>query len=155
MMEQEKKETVNAGAAGAGSEALNSMMGASQWEQTDKFSESPLLTQRLEPSVSSVDVAGYNYLTARHIPENLRHPDRAVVGSETFPPEIGRLWPIVRDNPHVIGDFTWTGYDYLGEAGIGIPHYGEVTAQGMFLLFASLGHNGQYRLICLPHSLLC
>lgn len=60
MMEQEKKETVNAGAAGAGSEALNSMMGASQWEQTDKFSESPLLTQRLEPSVSSVDVAGYN-----------------------------------------------------------------------------------------------
>ena len=44
MMEQEKKETVNAGAAGAGSEALNSMMGASQWEQTDKFSESPLLT---------------------------------------------------------------------------------------------------------------
>ena len=24
-----------------------------------------------------------------------------------------------RDNPHVIGDFTWTGWDYLGEAGIG------------------------------------
>lgn len=132
MMEQEKQETINASNAGAGSEALNSMMGASQWEQTDKFSESALLTERLEPSVSSVDVAGYNYLTARHIPENLRHPDRVVVGSETFPPEIGRLWPIVRDNPHVIGDFTWTGYDYLGEAGIGIPHYGEVTAQGMF-----------------------
>ncbi len=32
----------------------------------------------------------------------------------------------------MIGDFTWTDYDYLGEAGIGIPHYGEVTAQGMF-----------------------
>lgn len=99
MMEQEKKETVNAGAAGAGSEALNSMMGASQWEQTDKFSESALLTERLEPSVSSVDVAGYNYLTARHIPENLRHPDRVVVGSETFPPEIGRLWPLSRTTP--------------------------------------------------------
>ena len=23
------------------------------------------------------------------------------------------------ENPHVIGDFTWTGWDYLGEAGIG------------------------------------
>ena len=29
------------------------------------------------------------------------------------------LWRQVRDNPHVIGDFTWTGWDYLGEAGIG------------------------------------
>lgn len=132
MMEQQKEETIHAGAAGAGSEALNSMMGAAQWEQTDKFSESPLLTQRLEPTVSSVDVAGYNYLTARHVLEHENHPDRVVVGSETFPPEIGRLWPIVEENPHVIGDFTWTGYDYLGEAGIGIPHYGEVTAQGMF-----------------------
>lgn len=132
MMEQQRQETINASNAGAGSEALNSLMGASQWEQTDKFSVDPLLTQRLEPAVSSVDVAGYNYLTARHVLEHEAHPDRVVVGSETFPPEIGRLWPIVRDNPHVIGDFTWTGYDYLGEAGIGIPHYGEVKSQGMY-----------------------
>ncbi len=132
MMEQQKQETINASNAGAGSEALNSLMGASQWEQTDKFSVDPLLTQRLEPAVSSVDVAGYNYLTARHVMEHENHSDRVVVGSETFPPEIGRLWPIVRDNLHVIGDFTWTGYDYLGEAGIGIPHYGEAKSQGMF-----------------------
>ena len=26
-------------------------------------------------------------------------------------------------NPHVIGDFTWTGWDYLGEAGIGRVDY--------------------------------
>ena len=32
---------------------------------------------------------------------------------------IDRLWRLVLDNPHVIGDFTWTGWDYLGEAGIG------------------------------------
>jgi hypothetical protein len=25
----------------------------------------------------------------------------------------------VQDHPHVIGDFTWTGWDYLGEVGIG------------------------------------
>ena len=31
-------------------------------------------------------------------------------------------WRLVRDNPHVIGDFTWTGWDYLGEAGIGRAH---------------------------------
>ena len=28
-------------------------------------------------------------------------------------------WRLVQDNPHVIGDFTWTGWDYLGEVGIG------------------------------------
>ena len=28
-----------------------------------------------------------------------------------------------RTNPHVIGDFTWTGWDYLGEAGIGRVDY--------------------------------
>lgn len=33
------------------------------------------------------------------------------------------MWNIVENNSHVIGDFTWTGYDYLGEAGIGIFHY--------------------------------
>lgn len=116
----------------AGAEALNKMMGAAQWDRTDRFSVDPRLTERLERAVSAVDVAGYNYLTARHVPEHEAHPDRVVVGSETFPPEIGRLWKIVEENPHVIGDFTWTGYDYLGEAGIGIPHYTEVKGQNVY-----------------------
>jgi hypothetical protein len=29
----------------------------------------------------------------------------------------------VLDNPHVLGDFTWTGWDYLGEVGIGRAQY--------------------------------
>lgn len=132
MNSQQAEETIKASNAGAGSEALNNLMGASEWERTDKFSISPLLTQRLERAVSAVDVAGYNYLTARHVLERENHPDRVVVGSETFPPEIGRLWDIVEKNPHVIGDFTWTGYDYLGEAGIGIPHYNDVKKQGAY-----------------------
>ena len=32
-------------------------------------------------------------------------------------------WAAVRRHPHVIGDFTWTGWDYLGEAGIGRTVY--------------------------------
>lgn len=130
MIEEQKREAITASTAGAGSEGLNTIMGATDWSNTDKFSVSPLLTQRLEPAISSVDVAGYNYLTARHVLEHENHPDRVVVGSETFPPEIGRLWKIVEENPHVIGDFTWTGYDYLGEAGIGIPHYTQMKSLG-------------------------
>ncbi|MFZ8499119.1 glycoside hydrolase family 2 protein, partial [Staphylococcus aureus] len=50
-------------------------------------------------------------------------PNRVIVGSETFPERIGALWPLVSSLPHVIGDFTWTGWDYLGEAGIGRVDY--------------------------------
>jgi beta-galactosidase len=32
---------------------------------------------------------------------------------------------MVRDHSHVIGDFTWTGWDYLGEVGIGATAYAE------------------------------
>lgn len=106
-----------------GSEELNNMMGASQQQMMDAFSVAQPLTDRLEAAASSVDAVGYNYLTARHVLEHQLHPDRIVIGSETYPPEIPRLWAIVKENPHVLGDFTWTGFDYLGEAGIGIVHY--------------------------------
>ena len=71
------------------------------------------------------DIAGYNYLTALHEEDHIRHPNRVVLGTETFPADIVHLWDIVKRNPHVLGDFTWTGYDYLGEAGCGIFHYNE------------------------------
>ncbi len=116
--------------SGEGSEELNSMMGATQQQMMDAFSVSPVLDECIEPVESELDVIGYNYLTARHEYEHLRHPDRVVVGSETYPPEIPRLWEIVKKNPHVIGDFTWTGFDYLGEAGIGIFHY-DADQEGM------------------------
>ncbi len=106
-----------------GSEELNSVMGGTEQQMLDAFSVSENLTRRMEPAESMVDVAGYNYLTARHALEHELHPDRVVMGSETYPPEIARLWEIVKGHPHVIGDFTWTGYDYLGEAGISIYHY--------------------------------
>lgn len=34
----------------------------------------------------------------------------------------------MRQYPHVIGDFTWTGWDYLGEAGVGRPQYADAPA---------------------------
>jgi beta-galactosidase len=46
-----------------------------------------------------------------------------ILGSENFPKEIGFRWPMVERLPYVIGDFTWTAWDYLGEAGIGKAVY--------------------------------
>jgi len=117
----------------AGCEGLNSMMGSTMKQMMDAFAVSDLLTECMEESSCELDVVGYNYLTARHESEHERHPDRVVVGSETYPAEIPVLWKIVEENPHVIGDFTWTGYDYLGEAGIGIFHYESGrTEQGWY-----------------------
>ena len=70
-----------------------------------------------------MDIAGYNYLTGRHEREHELYPHRIVLGTETFPGDIVNLWTIVKNNSHVIGDFTWTGYDYLGEAGVGVFYY--------------------------------
>ena len=106
-----------------GSEQLNAMAGEIEKKMMDQFSVSPLLNACIGPVEEACDVAGYNYLTARHEYVHEEHPEWVVVGSETYPTEIADLWPIVENNPHVIGDFTWTGYDYLGEAGIGIFHY--------------------------------
>lgn len=116
-----------------GSEEMNRIAGGTQQEMMDAFSVSDILTNRIEVAASAVDVVGYNYLTTRHVFEHQLHPDRVVVGSETYPPEIARLWKIVRKNPHVIGDFTWTGFDYIGEAGIGVYHYeSNKQAQGWY-----------------------
>jgi hypothetical protein len=84
-----------------------------------RISVSEEVTRATEESGSVVDVVGINYGDARYELDRELFPDRVIVGSETFPAHIDELWRLVRENPHVIGDFTWTGWDYLGEAGIG------------------------------------
>ena len=81
------------------------------------------ISERLEKACAGVDIAGYNYMTARYEKDGVSYPNRVIVGSETYPPEIARNWELVETLPHVIGDFTWTGWDYIGEAGVGIPAY--------------------------------
>lgn len=81
------------------------------------------ITERLEKACAPLDIAGYNYMTARYEPDLKRYPNRVIVGSETYPPDIARNWELVERLPGLIGDFTWAGWDYIGEAGVGIPAY--------------------------------
>jgi len=116
-----------------GSEALNAAMSKMDRNMMDAFSTNPILEDALEEASCALDVTGYNYLTALHTHIHKAHPERVVVGSETYPVEIPRLWPIVEQNSHVIGDFTWTGCDYLGEAGLACYHYApERHEQGWY-----------------------
>jgi beta-galactosidase len=68
---------------------------------------------------AAVDVAGYNYGWGRYARDARLHPDRVVVGSESMTGDIVKIWHLVESLPNVIGDFIWTGWDYLGETGAG------------------------------------
>ncbi|WP_234390342.1 DUF4982 domain-containing protein [Streptomyces sp. MMG1533] len=73
--------------------------------------------------VAVLDVAGMNYAEARYALDRDLFPHRIILGTETFPTRIDGNWRLVKQHGHVIGDFTWTGWDYLGEVGIGRPQY--------------------------------
>lgn len=77
------------------------------------------------PILDALDIAGYNYASGRYPLESKAHPGRVVVGSETFPQDIAKNWAMVKEYPYLIGDFMWTAWDYLGEAGIGAWAYSE------------------------------
>lgn len=106
-----------------GASALNSMMALMVGPMADAFACHPLMTESIEEACQGMDIIGLNYLTGRHVLEKELHPNKTVVGTETYPADIVRLWDIVKNNNHVLGDYTWTGYDYLGEAGCGIFYY--------------------------------
>lgn len=74
---------------------------------------------------AQVDVAGYNYAFGRYPGDRKRYPDRIIVGSESMPGDLPAIWRRVKSVPGVIGDFMWTGWDYLGEAGIGTWSYAD------------------------------
>jgi beta-galactosidase len=73
---------------------------------------------------AELDVAGYNYGVGQYELHGRRYPDRIMVGTETNPKDIVRNWNLVEKLPYLIGDFMWTAWDYLGEAGIGSYTYG-------------------------------
>jgi hypothetical protein len=75
------------------------------------------------PFLDSLDIAGYNYGSGRYPLEGKAHPGRVVFGSETFPQDIWKNWQMVKKYPYLVGDFMWTSWDYLGEAGIGAWSY--------------------------------
>lgn len=115
----------------------NTMM-ADMGEQMALMNASTLVTESTEESAAVLDVVGFNYADSRYELDAELFPHRVIVGSETFPAKIDVMWGLVERLPHVIGDFTWTGWDYLGEAGIGRVDYTDVDG------YAPTGTSGPY-----------
>lgn len=66
-----------------------------------------------------LDVSGYNYKCVRYGHDRKKYPDRVIYGSESYPRAALDSWKSVENNTNVIGDFVWTAWEYIGEAGTG------------------------------------
>ena len=69
--------------------------------------------------MDQLDLGGYNYIDRiykelTYAPEHERFPHRLFLGTETS--NQVHNWLGVRDHDYVIGEFIWTGIDYLGES---------------------------------------
>lgn len=79
-------------------------------------------------SFEAVDIVGYNYGFALYKDTLATEPSRVILSSETFPKLMDTNWKLVYSSKNIIGDFLWTAWDYLGEAGVGEPTYGTKVA---------------------------
>jgi beta-galactosidase len=68
---------------------------------------------------SFLDVGGYNYQVGQYERDHQTFPNRIIVGTESYPSGTAENWRAVEKDPWVLGDFVWTGMDYIGEAGLG------------------------------------
>ena len=113
----------NSGSGEEGSNWLNNLVSLAGGKTGDALFSHPLVGERTEAAFGGLDIAGMNYMTSRYESDHLSYPNRIILGTETFPADIVRLWELVQRNAHVIGDMTWAGCDYLGEAGCGVFRY--------------------------------
>jgi beta-galactosidase len=76
-----------------------------------------------------LDIVGYNYQETTYDYDHEKYPDRIIFGTETviypyhpgkqFPLNSYEQWLTGQLEDWVAGEFLWTGFDYLGESGIG------------------------------------
>lgn len=88
------------------------------------------------------EAVGYNYGYTKYERDNQKYPERVIYASESMPPYAWENWQKVEALPYVVGDFTWTAMDYLGEAGVGLPRLidavepgGDMPANAMGMFF--------------------
>jgi beta-galactosidase len=79
-------------------------------------------------------VGGYNYQYLRYEADHEKFPQRIMMGTESVAKDAFNNWQMVEKHPYVIGDFIWTGMDYLGETGIGHTQYFTEGQQDIFAM---------------------
>lgn len=101
----------------------------------EKVVSHPIATEAVAESFDMLDVIGLNYAANVAVEQHEKYPNRIFLGSETLPGALDTNWELIEQNDHILGDFSWTAWDYLGEAGVGrIEEKGdEQITPGLFM----------------------
>lgn len=86
---------------------------------TEMMAGSKAADKVIRDVAAKLDILGLNYAGSRYDKDVKNYPERLMVGSETLVSALPYNWKRVKMHKAVIGDFVWTAWDYLGEAGIG------------------------------------
>lgn len=78
----------------------------------------------------ALDIFGYNYMFGRYAYDKEKFPERVIHATETHSFYTYDYWKAMQENENCIGDFIWTAYDNLGEAGAGRVIYDPSTMRG-------------------------
>jgi beta-galactosidase len=82
------------------------------------------------PSFANLDVTGYNYGMNLYEKDHVKYPDRVMYASEYFPTKGIENWQKAEALPYLIGTFSWSAMDYLGEAGLGVARLIPIDGKG-------------------------
>ena len=80
---------------------------------------------RTRDAFANMDIAGYNYGIYRYKRDLKKYPQRLILGSETFCNDAYKFRELAKQEPRLVGDFVWTGMDYLGEVMVGSWEYAD------------------------------
>lgn len=112
-------------------EMMGIFMGLFELSQKDSIQNlgtpyaNSIFSKKLEKFAEPLDFVGYNYLEYRYKQDGEENKNIIICGTESYPGNFDNVWRNVEDYSYVIGDFAWTSYDYIGEAGLGMAVYSE------------------------------
>ena len=110
---------------------INSIMNGNA-EELARLLASKELGEPLEEAFSYLDIAGYNYASFRYEADAVFYPHRIMLGAESYPDALYENWKLCKKLPQLIGDFGWSAWDYLGEAGVGQLRYGDALDYDLY-----------------------
>lgn len=74
---------------------------------------------RGEPARRHLDVVGFNYAQGAYEADHALDTTKFYMGTEQFARDIHDSWREIERLPWLLGEFVWSGMDYLGEVGSG------------------------------------
>lgn len=101
---------------------------------------------------ANMDIAGYNYGINRYYHDLKKYPNRLILGTETFCKDAYTFYEAAKENPGIIGDFVWAGWDYIGEVGEGCAEYSDYNFNGERPETQMTGGNGRIDLLGKPRA---